>query len=306
MFDVDPCGWVWGVVAGLDASLLVDEPEASRITHRSASTATISAITENTRAVGNPPPRAAIPWASSRRVNQSSRPSSPRGGPTGATGIWGSSSRVSIRAITSKLPPFSHHPAYDDAPMPLQIIDTWTQTSNVPAVAAAVLGADGMLDSRLAGAVSSDSLFALASLTKPLVAAAAMIAVEEGALDLDTPVSEYLHTFGTDSRRLITSRHLLSHASGLPEVGPKGVASIDVEPVCPPATRRIYSNEGYAVLGGRDRRGDRHRLSPPTCARRCSSRSGMDAFLGLPESEYGRALDVRRARARGIGRRALQ
>ena len=148
--------------------------------------------------------------------------------------------------------------------------------------------------------MSADSLFALASLTKPLVAAAAMIAVEEGALDLDIPVSEYLHTFGTDSRRSITSRHLLSHASGLPEVGPKGVAAIDVEPVCPPATRRIYSNEGYAVLGSvlAAATGIDH---PAYVREAVFEPLGMDAFLGLPESEYGRALDVRQPGLAGSG-----
>ena len=184
--------------------------------------------------------------------------------------------------------------------MPLQIIDTWTQTSNVPGVAAAVIGPDGELESRLAGAGTSTSLFALASLTKPLVATAVMIAVEEGALELDAPVAEYLFQYRDQNRRAITPRHLLSHASGLPEVGPRGVSAVDVEPVCPPATRRIYSNEGYAVLGelialstGIDHASYVHEaVFEPL---------GMDAFLGLPESEYERALDVREPGLAGSG-----
>ena len=90
----------------------------------------------------------------------------------------------------------------------------------------------------------------------------------------------------------ITARHLLSHASGLPEVGPPGVASLDVDPVAPPGIRRIYSNEGYAVLG--------ELLSAATgisfgryVPESVFAPLGMDAYLGLPESEYGRALDVR-------------
>ena len=184
--------------------------------------------------------------------------------------------------------------------MPLQMIDTWTQTSNVPAIAAAIIGPDGVRETRVAGVASADSLFALASLTKPLVAAATMIAVEEGALDLDAPVGEYLAQYGVESRRGITPRHLLSHASGLPEVGPRGVAAVDVEPVCPPATRRIYSNEGYSVLGevinaatGFDHASYvREAVLEPL---------GMDAFLPLPEHQFGRALDVREPGLSGSG-----
>jgi CubicO group peptidase (beta-lactamase class C family) len=184
--------------------------------------------------------------------------------------------------------------------MPLQIIDTWPETSNVPAVSAVVVGQSGEIASRFAGAGRPESLYALASLTKPLVAAAVMIAIEEGALELDAPAAEHLPAYGTESRRSITARHLLSHASGLPEVGPRGVRSIDVEPVCPPATRRIYSNEGYAVLGALLAEATgipyadyvREAVIEPL---------GMDAFLGLPESEHARALDVREPGLSGSG-----
>ena len=54
-----------------------------------------------------------------------------------------------------------------------------------------------------------DTLFALASLTKPLVAAACMVALEEGLLDLDAEV-----------RDGFTLRHLLSHCAGPARGGP--------------------------------------------------------------------------------------
>lgn len=176
--------------------------------------------------------------------------------------------------------------------MSLEIIDTWVNDDAVPAVAAALVTADGVVERRLAGAAVESSLFALASLTKPLVAAAVMVAAEEGAVDLDAPVAEVLEQYRVPSRRKITPRHLLSHASGLPEVGPRGVASVDVEPVCPPETRRIYSNEGYAVLG--------QLLSLATGVPHAQYVHeavfvplGMDAVIGLPEREDARALRVR-------------
>ena len=176
--------------------------------------------------------------------------------------------------------------------MACEIIDTWVAEGDVPAAAAAVVGPEGIRESRLAGAAQPDSLFALASLTKPLVAMAALVAAEEGAIDLDAPVAEHVEEYRAPDRRAITPRHLLAHASGLPEVGPPGVPAVDVEPVRPPATRRVYSNEGYAVLGAL--------LSAATGMGHAEYLQaavleplGMDAYLGLPGPEAGRTLDVR-------------
>ena len=71
----------------------------------------------------------------------------------------------------------------------------------------------------------------LASVSKPITALAVLIAAEEGTIDLDEPAGPPGSTV----------RHLLAHASGLPFKG-------DV-PIGSPGTRRIYSNEGYRVLG---------------------------------------------------------
>lgn len=72
--------------------------------------------------------------------------------------------------------------------------------------------------------------FRLASVTKPLVARAAQIAVQEGAFELDTPA-------GPPGA---TVRHLLAHASG--------VAMQSAEVLAAPGTRRIYSNYGFTLL----------------------------------------------------------
>lgn len=74
--------------------------------------------------------------------------------------------------------------------------------------------------------------FAIASVTKPLVAYAALVAVEEGAFELDDPA-------GPPGA---TVRHLLAHTAGY------GFDS-GAEVLAPPGTRRIYSNRGYEVLG---------------------------------------------------------
>jgi CubicO group peptidase (beta-lactamase class C family) len=71
----------------------------------------------------------------------------------------------------------------------------------------------------------------LASVSKPVTALALLVAAEEGVVDLD----EEAGPPGS------TVRHLLAHASGLPFEG--------TEPIAPPGRRRIYSNEGFRVLG---------------------------------------------------------
>lgn len=102
----------------------------------------------------------------------------------------------------------------------------------VGAAAGAVIGPNGVIDSF--GDVGRE--FALASVTKPLAALAALVAVEEGAIALDDPVSGA----AVDVVPGATVRHLLAHASGL-------AADRLVQAVAP-GTRRIYSNVGIEAL----------------------------------------------------------
>lgn len=104
----------------------------------------------------------------------------------------------------------------------LDVLADWPVTN----AAAAVVGPGGVLTRH----GDLDRTFALASVTKLLVARAAQVAVEEGVVDLDTPAGPPGSTV----------RHLLAHTSGL------SMRSADV--IAEPGTRRIYSNEGFGVL----------------------------------------------------------
>jgi len=79
--------------------------------------------------------------------------------------------------------------------------------------------AAGHLDREAGVAMREDAIFRLASITKPIVAAAILRLVEEGRLDLDAPVTAWLPDFrpalpdGTVPD--IRLRHLLTHTSGL-------------------------------------------------------------------------------------------
>jgi CubicO group peptidase (beta-lactamase class C family) len=62
--------------------------------------------------------------------------------------------------------------------------------------------------------MEKDTLFRMASNTKPIVATAIMMLAEEGKLSVDDTVSKYLRSFDNGKSRAITIAQLLSHTSG--------------------------------------------------------------------------------------------
>ncbi|MCW5249066.1 serine hydrolase domain-containing protein [Streptomyces sp. SHP 1-2] len=106
----------------------------------------------------------------------------------------------------------------------LATIENWP----VPTAAAGVVRADGTV-AGTHGPVGRR--FPLASVTKPLAAYAALVAHEEGAIDLDEPAGPPGSTV----------RHLLAHTSGL--------AFDEHRTTAAPGERRLYSNAGFEQLG---------------------------------------------------------
>ncbi len=122
-----------------------------------------------------------------------------------------------------------------------------------------------------------DSLFRIASLTKPVTCAAIMVLVDEGRIALVDPVQKYLPEYaglkmktcpGTSGyacqsanpSRAINIEDLMTHTSGLPAAGPR----VNPEPhtlaelvtqgakselLFEPGTRWNYSNIGIDILG---------------------------------------------------------
>lgn len=76
-----------------------------------------------------------------------------------------------------------------------------------------------------------DTIFRIASMTKPIVSVAVMQLYEGGHFSLDDPISKYLPEFEdvevlavdgaptVKARNPITIRHLLTHMSGIPDIG---------------------------------------------------------------------------------------
>jgi serine-type D-Ala-D-Ala carboxypeptidase len=108
---------------------------------------------------------------------------------------------------------------------------------------------------------SLDTIYDLASLTKPLVTGMLCARlVEKGELTLDSAVAHYLPEFERTDRQMITVRELLTHPSGLPAWRPlyilaennreRALGVIANEALeYKPGTQVIYSDLGFIVLG---------------------------------------------------------
>jgi len=109
----------------------------------------------------------------------------------------------------------------------------------VRTAALAVVGPAGML----AREGDTGHRFWLASVTKPLAGLAVLVAVQEGALELDEPLAgrRCWPAELADDLPGATVRHLLAHASGLAPDRMRRAAAM--------GSRRIYSNSGFDVLG---------------------------------------------------------
>jgi uncharacterized protein YbbC (DUF1343 family)/CubicO group peptidase (beta-lactamase class C family) len=105
-----------------------------------------------------------------------------------------------------------------------------------------------------------DTIFDMASLTKPLITATAIMQLyEQGKLSPNDPVSMYLPEFAANGKQDTTIRQLLTHYSGLPpdlsltdswqgkqEAFTRAFA---VEPIHPAGVQFVYSDINYIVLG---------------------------------------------------------
>lgn len=191
----------------------------------------------------------------------------------------------------------------------LATLENWSAAEELPA-AAVIAGRDGLAcgpylfgkqsPGESAPAIREDAIFLIASITKPVVAMAALLLVERGLLSLDDRVQEHLPGFGRNGKIGTTVRHLMTHSSGLPDMLPnnqqlravhapltKFVEEIfEVRPDFPPGRGVKYQSMGFCILGEII-----HRLSGMPCGefvrRELFEPLGMhDTALGAPESWF--------------------
>jgi len=113
--------------------------------------------------------------------------------------------------------------------------------------------------------MKKDTLFDLASLTKPLATTpAVMKLIEQSKLGLEQALGSVLPVFKNTEKKQITIRQLLSHSSGLPDYKPYYLKLIELpfderktalrdclvkEPLISPiGERAVYSDLGFMIL----------------------------------------------------------
>lgn len=131
----------------------------------------------------------------------------------------------------------------------------------------------GLADIAAKRPMRKDSVFWIASMTKPITAMGVMMLVEEGKVKLDDPVAKYIPSFAqlrvragetlAAPQRPVTVRDLLTHTSGLTGASPtkpnEPVDTVPLKDLCEfyaaqplvsePGARWAYSNAGINTLG---------------------------------------------------------
>ena len=151
-------------------------------------------------------------------------------------------------------------------------VDQFRKRYNAPALSVAVWhnhklyqAASGILNMATGVEATTDSIFQIASITKVFTASLVMQLVEEGRVDLNCPVKQYLRDFQLADSELsnsITVAQLLDHTSGIPGdyfgdssyTQPNALARyVDrcslLGSVHPPGECYSYSNAAYVIAG---------------------------------------------------------
>ncbi len=135
-------------------------------------------------------------------------------------------------------------------------INNWLAEYNVPAVGIGVIENGEVTFVKVLGELKKDvpapdnTIFAVASMTKPVVAMLTLKLIEAGQWDLDEPLFHYWidPDVANDLRsKKLTTRHVLSHQTGLPNwrwMHPTKKLTFDFEP----GTDFSYSGEGFVYL----------------------------------------------------------
>ncbi|MEV6906673.1 serine hydrolase domain-containing protein [Amycolatopsis sp. NPDC051071] len=151
------------------------------------------------------------------------------------------------------------------------VLDEWAREAGVPGAVVGVLhdGRESVLTTGVSSvdtglAVDAGTLFMIGSTSKTFAAAAVLALVEDGVLDLDKPVVEYLPGLKLAdpvARKTVTLRHLLTHSAGfLGDVdldtgwGDDALARAveqfgDLPQIFPPGEVFSYCNAGFQLVG---------------------------------------------------------
>ncbi|MBW4438941.1 MAG: beta-lactamase family protein [Pleurocapsa minor GSE-CHR-MK-17-07R] len=126
-------------------------------------------------------------------------------------------------------------------------LEALMRTSEVTALAIASLSNGHLNDVHVFGETNTDTVWTVASLTKPVFAYGVMLLVQKGLIELDRPLQTYLPSPYLDDPVFLphmTARHALSHTTGFPNWRD----SDGLRAAFMPGTRFSYSSEGLTYL----------------------------------------------------------
>jgi CubicO group peptidase (beta-lactamase class C family) len=135
-------------------------------------------------------------------------------------------------------------------------IAAWLTENHVPAVGIAVIRDGRLREVKVFGELEAnapapyDTIFNVASLTKPIVTMTTLQLVKSGKWDLDEPLAHYWTDpdIAADPRaKILTTRHVLSHQTGFPNWR-FNAASKKLAFEFDPGTKFQYSGEGFEYL----------------------------------------------------------
>src|SRR5215213_6607696 len=131
--------------------------------------------------------------------------------------------------------------------------------TGVPGMTLALANRDGLIrvstygyaDTKAGLRVVPETMFEIGSISKSFVSLVLMQLRDEGKLDLNKPIVEYLPWLKINSRfAAITTHHILTHTAGLPGAPLLLDALLgELWTAYAPGKRFLYSNTGYNILG---------------------------------------------------------
>ncbi len=113
------------------------------------------------------------------------------------------------------------HGKLDEA---VKLIQKQTSSGEVAAASLVVRQGDFQLARAFGQAADPNTVFLLASITKPMTVTAVMLLRDRGKLALSDPVHKFIPEVRGGDRDRVTIQHLVTHTSGLPDMLPENVA----------------------------------------------------------------------------------